>query len=195
MDDKNQNPGQNKQPNLTPELKEIYERVMNTNTQQPTPPAPPQNQPTTSASNQQPQNPSVGTVDQPASVPPTHNPAQPAASPSQNQPQKPAAPSGTNPPSPTIKPPGTPQNSPFLSSLPPRPISGSGQSFSFSAKNGQPASHAIPEPTPNQPQNSTNPTTDKPPKKKLLSGKILAVLVIALLIGWGVLWAKVFGLF
>ena len=145
MDQKNQN--------LTPELKQIYDRVMNTQVKQPPTPAAASTGPIPAPSN-------GGQI-----TPPT---PQPMAQPS---------PASTTQPSslPTNQPSGT------LPSVPPRPLTDDKKPFVFNGKvEGE--------------QNDTQPGTHAAEGKKI-SGSVIVLGVAVLIIVWGLLWAKIFGLF
>ena len=141
MDQKNQN--------LTPELKQIYNRVMNTQVKQPPAPAA-----------------STGPITTPSNggqvTPPT---------PQTTTPQPIAQPSSL----PTNQPSGT------LPSVPPRPLTDDKKPFVFNGKvEGE--------------QNDTQPGTHAAEGKKI-SGSVIVLGVAVLIIVWGLLWAKIFGLF
>lgn len=172
-----------KKTNLTPELKEIYDRVMNTSAAPKAPAAPPP-LPTTPA-------PAVGTPN--LTPPPAINPSPTASLPqAPPMPQMPTAPTLGAP----IIPPGmSPQPqmptmptdlgmpSPAeqaLSNTPARPLS-EGNTFSF---NG--VAHA---PQPAAARGAA--VTSK--KKAKLSLPVLIVLGVVFIAVWGVFWAIIFG--
>lgn len=161
-----------KKANLTPELKEIYDRVMNT-TGTPKPPA----QPTTpAAASPAPQSPPI----QPQGMPALNEPLTPPPMPGPQQPP-PVQPQfhGLQQPEP---PPGAPSPAEdALSSAPARPIS-QGGSFSFSGGNVKGN---------NAPQNNTTSTVKK---KALISKPILITLGLVFVAVWGIFWAIIFGL-
>lgn len=151
-----------KKQDLTPELKQIYDRVMNTQVANKTP-AGLNSTPATPISNSPPttQVPSTNT---------TNTQWQSAATPLVN---------------PTISQPATTPESvsqPFLSSVPPRPITET-KPFVFTGKKIE-TSNASPEGNQVQANGS-----------KKMSGKIIAASVGVLIILWSVFWAKFFGLF
>lgn len=158
-----------KQQNLTPELKQIYERVMNTQVSPNTPPAP-----------------SAQTA--------TPNPAMPAASfvmppqPMQAQPvpEIPTMPQAANPAAQPLP------NNPMQESIPAqdqggiaqKPLSANPQPFVFSNK----APSAPQAADPNQPFVAMN-----KPKKKM-SNMIIGILVVVLIAVWTLFWVKFFKL-
>lgn len=143
-----------KKQELNPELKQIYDRVMNTQAARPQQPAP----------SAQPQ-PGTPTVPSQTLTPPIVTPPQPV-------------PSGGAVPA--------PQNVPGQS-VTPQPIVPNSGSFVFTGnkviapKNdgkAQPAAGA-----------------QKFAAKKGFSGKLITVGLVLLIVVWGVVWAKIFGLF
>jgi hypothetical protein len=97
--------------------------------------------------------------------------AQPQAVAPQVNPQ----PAPLQPPSPTPTAGPAPLSAPYLPQTPP-------------------AQQAIPSPTPN-PQPTPGMSVKKTHSKSMLSGKIIAMLLMVLFVAWGVLWAKIFELF
>lgn len=172
-----------KKANLTPELKEIYDRVMNT-TGTPKPPAsqPPTPQaPTPSGSTIQPglgqapsqDMPSIGGNPLPPPQPDISQPQMPTAQPGGGQPQLDATgPAGA----PTFGAPTPAEEA--LSSAPARPVT-TGNSFSFSGGNVK------------QPQKAE---TAGSKKRSFISKPILIFLGIIFIAIWGVFWAIIFGL-
>ena len=172
-----------KKTNLTPELKEIYDRVMNTSAAPKAPAAPPP-LPTTPA-------PLVGAPT--LTPPPTINPINAATSPqAPPMPQMPAAPTiGAPIDSPGMPPPPQMPTMPTdlgmpspaeqaLSNTPARPLS-EGNTFSF---NG--VAHAP------QPATATGAAVT-PKKKAKISLPVLIVLGVVFIAVWGVFWAIIFG--
>lgn len=164
-----------KKTNLTPELKEIYDRVMNTSSGKTaasagtTPPLP------TSAV--------VPPVAQPAiPTPPTPSPLlAPGTMPATLTLEMPATPNLGGSMMPPI---GSPAED-ALSSTPARPVS-EGNTFSFSGTAQAPAPASIvPGATP-----ANNPGTKK---KAKISLPVLIVLGLVFLIVWGLFWAIIFG--
>ena len=164
-----------KKTNLTPELKEIYDRVMNTSSGK-----------TAASAGTTPPLPTSAVV--PPVAPPTM-PTPPTPSPL-------SAP-GTMPTTPTLEMPATPNlggsmmppiGSPAedaLSSAPARPIS-EGNTFSFSGTAQAPApASLVPGATP-----ANTPGTKK---KAKISLPVLIVLGLVFLIVWGLFWAIIFG--
>ncbi len=164
-----------KKTNLTPELKEIYDRVMNTkgtpvggNGALPTTPPPV----ATSLQTQMPQTadatqmPSLGTPPAMPAAPVMAQPAQAAQMPA--APNFGAQPLGTN-------------AEQALSSTPARPIS-EGNTFAFNGGSVKPA-----------PGPSTQ-TAEGAKKKAKISLPILIVLGVVFIVVWGVFWAIVLGL-
>lgn len=169
-----------KKTNLTPELKEIYDRVMNTKgaavapaSTTPPPTAIPTPQPVTAIPTPQAGMPPIG---QPSATPPMPSlgginqpppPAQPLAPP----PGMPAAPEmpslGTN-------------AEQALTSTPARPIS-EGNTFSFNGGDIKPTA------SPSAPADATK-------KKPKISLPLLIVLGVVFIVVWGVFWAIVLGL-
>ena len=161
----------NKQQNLTPELKQIYERVMNTtvspNPKPPTPSAPvtPSQIPTPMMTG-----PTEAT---PTPVPP--GPDQSAANPAA---QAPTAP----PPAQQVPSPAQPQN---YESVPPRPLTNAGaQPFVFSAK----------APTAAQTGNTPQTFASAAKPKKKMSNAVIGALVLVLIVVWSLFWVKFFKL-
>lgn len=154
----------NKQ-NLTPELKAIYDRVMNTPVGSPpggNPPAP-------------------------GSTPPTPTPPQPPT-PSSSQPPPPTP--SEAPPVPT---PATPPESAApLPSIPPRQIDTTDKPFVFSASNKQETKQEKHDSEQPQPEAAS---TNEAPKKKLLSPPVMALGGVAFLILYAVIWLKIFKFF
>lgn len=165
-----------KKTNLTPELKEIYDRVMNTSAQAkpPAPAAPPTAPPAVAppaAQNLMAAPPAAQTS--PSSMPDLGVPVPPG--------QAAAAPSPMPPPNPSMPPiPGMPEVAAMnpaeeaLTSAPARPLN-NGASFAMKGK----AKDAKPE-------------TGK--KKMTISKPILIILGLAFIGVWGVFWAIIFGL-
>ncbi len=152
-----------KQTNLTPELKEIYDRVMNTSAA-----------PKPAASPQSPSSPL-------ASPTPPPTPASPTTPPPTSEPTM--APLGA---SPTTSPPGigmpnTNTAEEALTSSPPRPVSqvDGTKPFSFSGTASS---------TP-----ATKDTSAKSLKKPVISMPILIVLGIAFVAVWAVFWLVILG--
>lgn len=162
-----------KKKNLTPELKQIYERVMNTPAGARTNPnaqTQPQAQTPVTAS------PAPIQASQTAQTPPISQ---------STQPQMPPIPAPTGPsvtPSQTTLPPQPAQGVSFAA---PQPVNPSG-SFVFTGKNNNTAS---PAPTPIAGQTMATKSGKK------LSSPIIAILVGVLMIAWGIFWAKIFGFF
>lgn len=168
-----------KKANLTPELKEIYDRVMNTsgtpkpaaqNPQPPQQPLPQQNQmPQAPSMLQAPSMPSVGVPIQAPEVPVQNpNPQQPLQQPQlDSAPQMPGAPSVEAP---------TPAEE-ALSSTPARPLN-EGNTFTF---NGKEKPGAKPQEHPGE------------KKKMAISKPILVVLGLVFIAVWGVFWAIILG--
>lgn len=162
-----------KKTNLTPELKEIYDRVMNTsNTSQVTPKA-----------TAEPLQPSVAPIGAPNAPSPTV-PQPVAATPQPSVSAQPAATAPVMPPptaSPSMPPmPGTAEDA--LSNTPPRPIA-EGNTFSFS---GSAPSSSI--------MNAPQAAAAKAPKGKFkLSIPVLIAIGIVFIVVWGVFWAIIFG--
>ncbi len=163
-----------KKTNLTPELKEIYDRVMNTSastqaqpkaTAEPLQPAtPPPPTGTTAPSPATPQ-PTVS-----ATPPPPTVSAQPAATPVMPPPSSPSMPPM----------PGTAEDA--LSNTPPRPIS-EGNTFSYSGST--PSSSVM---------NAPQAAEAKAPKGKFkLTMPLLIGIGVVFIAVWGVFWAIIFG--
>lgn len=156
---------------LTPDLKQAYDRIMNT-------PAPATSAPATP--------PSQATSPQaPAPQPPI-----PAPGPSVTPPSAaPMTPNAATPTTPNATPPQQEgAHAPFLSSVPPHPVAQTG-SFSFSDKKPQtpaPATH---------PGAALGGTSAVVAANKKLSGPIVAILITVLVVAWTVFWAKFFNIF
>lgn len=162
-----------KKANLTPELKEIYDRVMNTSNAPKTavnpaqgqiPQVPPIPQNPTVSSPQAPSMPSVGApiqADQPQNT-------------ALQQPQMDAAPQMPPLPGAPAMPPPTPAEE-ALTSAPARPLS-EGGAFAF---NGNAKTASAPQ------------AGEK--KKARISKPILIVLGVVFVVVWGVFWAIIFG--
>lgn len=157
-----------KQQSLTPELKQIYERVMNTQVSPNTPPAAPVQTAT----------PTPSPVTPPVSAPVT--PSQPM--PSQPVPEIPTAPPVTQPIANNPAPNSTPAQN--LGGIAQKPLSANPQPFTFSNKAPSPTQAA----NPNQPFSATT-----KPKKKM-SGMIIGALVVVLVAVWTLFWIKFFNL-
>ncbi len=190
-----------KKTNLTPELKEIYDRVMNTSGAKAAATAGTPPLPTSAPSEQTPT--SAPPPAMPVGVPPTSTltpnlgmPASPSlgGSPSPTMPPPlgmppaPTAPAGA-PPQPSPLPPmnGMPSldstAEQALSSTPARPVS-EGNTFSFSGTAHQPpASPAVPGAAP----------VAGAKKKSKISLPVLIVLGLVFIIVWGLFWAIIFG--
>lgn len=153
----------NKKTNLTPELKEIYDRVMNTTAPQKVTSTPPPVQPNVPAST--PLSPPVHTdIPNPLNAPPAAIPAMPLMPPSLN-----TSLGGTTPA----------ENA--LSSTPARPVSEiDNKAFSFSGT--APTPPAVPQ---------TDKAIGK--KESKMSLPVLIVIGIVFLVVWGVFWAIIFG--
>lgn len=157
-----------KQQNLTPELKQIYERVMNTQVSPNTPTAPPAQTTAT--------NPAMQTA----------TPTMPQPMQSQPVPEIPTMPPAANP---TVQPvTGNPMQNPTptqdLGGIAQKPLSANPQPFTFSNKAPSPTQAA----NPNQPFAATI-----KPKKKM-SSMIIGVLVVVLIAVWTLFWIKFFKL-
>lgn len=158
-----------KKQDLTPELKQIYERVMNTQVKKPEGVTQGVGQPTPPAAGQ---TPSVGTLSGGAGLSGASTPAPPPPPPLSNVAPNPTPPQGSTQP-----------NEGFLSSVPPRPVTES-KSFVFTGnKITTPQSSPI-----------AGAQTGLAGGKKI-SGKIIALLVVVLFVVWAVFWTKFFGLF
>lgn len=177
-----------KKTNLTPELKEIYDRVMNTSaspqastpkaTSEPLQPTAPKADPTPPPPpTPQPQMPVAPATPNPAPPPPTAQPQMPAA-PVVDAPQPTAAAPVENPSMPAL--PGSAEEA--LTSTPARPLS-EGNTFAF---NG----------------NTVN--TAPPPKTEMNAGRtvkgkfkisipMLLIAGLVFMVVWGVFWAIIFG--
>lgn len=143
-----------KKQNLTPELKQIYDRVMNTQVKKPEPAAPVAAPTTTTAPNAAPQTPVAAANPNPT---PTTAPQQP-------------------------QPGGNVGNNAFLSSTPPRPLTGD-KTFVFTGNKMTTA------------QGTTEVHAPGTVAKKKISPPILIAGIVVGVVVWALIWAKVFGLF
>lgn len=153
---------------LNPELKQIYERVMNTQIKpQPGAPTPTTNIPPTA---------------QNAATPPIPNPA---AATTENKPPIITTPPIPNPPAAAPTTPTAANAAPAMGTnpaIPPQPLSNTNNGFVFSGnkmKSAQPGTPA--------------PTAGKLGAKKIPMPAIMAGIVV-LIVVWGVVWALVLGL-
>ena len=153
--------------NLTPELKQAYDRIMNTPAPATTTPVAQPNTTTPQAPTPQPPIPTPG----PSVTPPTTT-----------------APSTISTPATTPQP--EPAQSPFLSSVPPRQVTSTG-SFSFSDKKGQ----APTAPTTTHQAGVVPGGASTAATNKKLSGPIVAILIAVLVVVWTLFWAKFFNIF
>lgn len=159
-----------KQANLSPELKEIYDRVMNTSSPQAT----------SSEKGTAPQT----TVASPP--PPTSPPSSPLSTP---PPPAPTAPKMTPPPLPDT-PEATPESA--LSSTPPRAISDIGSKpFSFSGT-AKPLAPVKEEVKAEKKEGEENVTEEK--KKSSFSMPLLIGLGVLFIAVWGIFWAVLLGI-
>lgn len=174
-----------KKTNLTPELKEIYDRVMNTSgtpvAKAVTPQAPAQ--PVTTATSTEPNPPDTGMTNPPLSPTQTLTPQAAPAVPEQQAPM-PAQPSAPMPSMPSLEVPTMQEPTPAeqaLSNTPARPVA-EGNTFAFNgtAKN----------PTPP----ATTPTEVAKKKKAKISLPVIIVLGVVFILAWGIFWAIVLGL-
>jgi len=154
--------------NLTPELKQAYDRIMNT-------PAPTKNIPVATQ-------PGTAGPQAPTPTPPIPTPG-PSVTPPTATPNTPIA-------TPNTTPQPTPTHAPFLSSIPPRPVTQTG-SFAFSDKKVQQA----PTPTPAAHPGAVAGGTSAVVVNKKLSGPIVAILIVVLVVVWTLFWAKFFNIF
>ena len=161
-----------KKQDLNPELKQVYDRVMNTKV--------------AAQGNAPSEQTAPGTPPPPSVAPNPQNPlgaAPGSTSPQTSQENTPQSPPGASPMQGSAQAPvqGTPQNQ-FLSSAPPRPVAGGTGSFVFTGnKVITPQGGAQAQKTGGG--------------KGLFSSKIILLLVLILIAVWGVLWAKIFALF
>lgn len=191
---------QKSQKNLSPELKAIYDRVMNTKVS--SRPQTPTAQPQQAA--QPSNNPSakpilkteiISNTPLPAAPPQTENPAPQQA---QHAPETTSQPSAIPEPQPSNAPDLSPieapsdQSGPFLSSLPPRPLNSmSDQPFVFT---GGKTTSTPPKETPQPDQKNETPQTDAKGGNRL-SSKIIIGLLVVFLVVYSLFWAKIFNIF
>lgn len=196
-----------KQKNLSPELKAIYDRVMNTKItsrpQEVTPAIP--GEQTQKPAQEQPITPPQPTVNTPIlrteviETPPAPTPQHPTAEPVTMQakpvmPQEaPLAPTKSSVDLSPIEPEATAPDSSqgFLSSLPPRPLNSLSQEpFVFTAgKSDQPKNDK------EKIESSTQPAEKTPSSGGKISSKIIIGLLVVFLGVYSLFWAKMFGLF
>lgn len=171
-----------KKTNLTPELKEIYDRVMNTSGKPVTkvpPQAPVQSAPAAPPAAPNPLDPGL-TAGPPPS--PEHQPA--------TTPQVPAMPAAPAPPAPSMPTMPNPENSAMpeptpaeqaLTNTPARPLS-EGNTFAFNGTVKNPIKPA------------TTPTEVTTKKKAKISLPVIIVLGVVFIVAWGIFWAIALGL-
>lgn len=159
-----------KKQDLTPEMKQIYDRVMNTQVNKPqTPPSVSQTQPASPLSE-------LNTSQ--LSTPPIPE------SQSTTAPQEAIQTPPVSPATPTAQaaPDSSSESEAFLSSVPPRPVTDN-QSFAFSNNKVTTGTSSAPAP---QVSNTS---------QKKFSTPVIAFGMIVLVVVWAVVWAKIFGLF
>lgn len=168
--------------NLSPDLKAVYDRVMNTKIT-PRPQAPPP-APT-------PQPPSTPPVPQEITPPEVKMPEATISTPPPPDTNRPQMVTETIPPKSSVDlspvgPEPSSSDQPFLSSLPPRPLNAiSSEPFVFSG--GKSSSKETPE--------AHESTTPAPAHGAKLSSKIILGLFILFLVVYSFFWAKIFNLF